>query len=215
MKSRRAVITTFAGLLASVPIIRAAAEPAAAEEPVIKLIKSKPPVLDFGDGVKVPCTKDAFLTLWEAPTYWMTFGAGMSAQSARSKAEAGNFAKASMRLLLLTLAFAPERMQKVDGNGWRLNMEVARDYVRGELDLPGKPSPPMTDASLGFGNSDQSVFIGSLPDVGPGGFGGGSAVTGINPAMMLGKVNAFCLYVVKKADVSLDDVRAKAKLDKT
>ncbi len=217
MVTRRTFFFSLVGIVAATPVWAADPAPAAdktAEEPTIKLIKSKPPVLDFGDGVKVPCTKDAFLTLWESPTYWLTFGAGMSPQSARSKGVAMDFAVASMKLLLVTLAFAPDRLEKVEGNGWRLNAKVANDYVRGEIELPGKPSPPVTDASLGFGNSDSSLFIGSLPSVGRGMSGPAEpSITGVNPAL-LGKVNSFCIYVVKKSDISLDDVRKRTQLEK-
>jgi len=214
MQTRRMVMATLAGAvtLGDVPLAWAVDD----DLPAAKTIAGKPPYLDFGDGVKVPLSKGAFLTLWEAPSYWLTFGFGSAAAGERAQSLAVHHAIGAMRYLLLTLAFAPDRLQKIDGNGWRQKIEDPANYVFGELELPGKPGRPMTDAALGFGNADANLYInsGSGPSVGPnltlpdpsGNF------TGLRSFAMLKGLNAFCSYVVKKKDLSLEDVRSRAKL---
>jgi len=214
MQTRRMVIATLAGAAAigGVPLAFAADD----DLPTAKTIAGKPPYMDFGDGVKVPLSKGAFLTLWEAPTYWLTFGFGSAAVGERAQSLAVHHAIGAMRYLLLTLAFTPDRLQKVDGSGWRQKVEAPANYVFGELDLPGKPGRPVTDSALGFGNADANLFInnGSGPGIGPssGMPDPGGSFTGMNSATMFKGLNAFCSYVVKKKDLSLEDVRTRAKL---
>ena len=107
------------------------------------MIPGGPSILDYGDGVRVPCNKTAFFTLWESSTFWLTFGFGISPSLDATAAQAGTQAGGVMKFLLLKLAFAPERLIKVDGNGWRKKDPNARDFVLGELQLPGSPGKPV------------------------------------------------------------------------
>jgi hypothetical protein len=213
MLTRRAAVVSLAGIAA----IGCASFSRAADDPLPKpkVLPGKPLLLDYGEGVEVPCDKGAFLTLWEGSTFWLTFGAGISSQKARAKGLAVQHAIGAMRYLLLTLAFAPDRLKKVKGNGWRQKVQTPASYVIGKLDLPGHPSMAMTDAFMGFGSADQHNLAGVS---GGGGFGGPGSMPGaydvgpeFNSAMMLSKVNAFSSYVVKKKELSLDDVRERAK----
>lgn len=214
MQTRRTVMATLAGTVAlgGAPLAWAADD----DLPAAKTIAGKPPYMDFGDGVKVPLSKGAFLTLWESPTYWMTFGFGSAAVAERAQGLAVHHAIGAMRYLLLTLAFAPDRLQKVDGNGWRQIVEAPANYVVGELELPGRPGAPVTDSAMGFGNADANLFIanGAGPSLGPSSTlpDPGGSFTGMNRSAMLKGLNAFCSYVVKKKDLSLEDVRIHAKL---
>lgn len=224
MQSRRTVVVSFAGALAAVPLLGAKGETPAPSAPAApadappkpKLVPGKPPHLDYGEGVLVPCDKGAFLTLWEGQTFWLTFGFGTSPRSERAKGVAVHHAIGAMKYLLLTMAFAPERLKEVDGHGWRQKVEDPNNYVLGELELPGHPDMPMTDGFLGFGNADAMGMWGGGggasigPSSGMPGSGMG-ATTGMNSSAMLTKVNAFCSYVVKKKDLSLADVQSRAK----
>jgi len=206
MQNRRAVVFSLAGTLVGAPFARAFASPDAAAAadgiPKATVVPGKPPILDFGDGVRVPCSKAAFLTLWEGKTFWLTFGAGRSSYSQRAQGEAVLYASGAMKLLLLTLAFTPDRLDHVEGSGWRLKMQASENYVRGSIDLPGKPFWPITDANLGFGDADASNLAA------PPTLGGYS----VDPAGSFAKVNAFTAYVVLKKDAGLDDIRARAEL---
>jgi len=171
------------------------------------VIDGKPPILDFGDGVRVPCNKDAFLTLWEGPKYWLTLGAGRSHYANQAQGQSVKYAKAAMKLLLMTLAFAPGRHEHVDGSGWRLKSRDIQDFVKGDVDLPGNPFWPGTDAFMGFGSADApalgSLGFGALSSSGIA--GGQDLLTGSSIY-----VDAFSAYVVFIRDVTLDDVRARA-----
>lgn len=226
MHNRRMMMASMLGTLALSGISRAdEAKPAAAEDaalsgelPKATVVKGKPPYLDFSDGVKVPCTKAAFLTLWEGPHYWLTFGYGSASLAEVAQIRAAGRARGAMRYLLLTLAFAPDRLTKVDGQGWRQKVEKPENYVMGDLELPGRPSRALDDVFLGRGSGDASLFWGQ-PDVGgmvssvqtgPG--GAAMTTSGMVPSMKAMAVNAFCCYVVMKKDLSLADVRVRAKI---
>lgn len=216
MSTRRTIVFSLLGTIAVAPLIRSAkgavATPVsqrAPDTPAATVIAGRPPILDFGDGVRVPCDKSAFLTLWDGPKYWLTLGAGRSHYSDQANGQAVKYAKAAMKLLLMTLAFAPERLEKVDGSGLRLKTRNIGSFVKGDVDLPGNPFWPGTDAFMGFGASD-APGIGSLGFgvQGPGGMGGGMDIlTGSSIY-----VDAFSAYVVFKRDVSLDWVRAHAQV---
>lgn len=203
MRNRRTVLLSFAGTLAAAPLFRAGAAeavragPPTADTPKAKVIPGKPPVLDFGGGLKIPCDKSAFLTLWEGKTFWLTFGAGRSSYSERAQGEAVHYAMGAMKLLLLTLAFAPDRLERKDG-GWRLKVQNPKYYVLGDIQLPGKPYWPVTDAAIGFGDSPALTA--------PDSFGG----AGLDPNTIDGQVSAFTTYIVLKKDVDLDYVRTNA-----
>jgi len=183
-------------------------------------VPGTPPRLDFGDGLKIPLNKSAFLTLWENNNIWICYGVGRSTHSLQANGAAVRFAVGAMKLLLLTLAFAPERLEHVDNCGWRLKSRNPKDYVLGDIELPGKPVFPVTDANLGFGDSDSN----SIPNapgasLGNGGPGSQSSSATAQPGGssfdMTGsfnKVDAFTAYIVKKKDVSLEYVRLHAQL---
>lgn len=215
MQTRRTIIASLVGVAASIGVARADDDD---DLPKATVIKGKPPYLDFNDGVKVPCNKEAFLTLWEGPKYWLTFGYGSAGLADLARSRASVRARGAMRYLLLTLAFAPDRLAKGEGQGWRQKVENPENYVMGDLDLPGRPSRALDDVFLGRGNADASRFWGQ-PDVGgmvyatPTGPGGPQMTTsGMMPSMSAMNVNAFCCYVVLKKDLSLDDVRQRAKI---
>ncbi len=187
--------------------------------PKATVIKGKPPYLDFNDGVKVPCTKAAFLTLWEGPGYWLTFGFGTAGIADFAQSRAVLHAEGAMRYLLLTLAFAPDRLELVEGHGWRQKVEKPENYVMGDLALPGRPSRALSDIFLGRGNVDTSHFwgqtgFGGMVATVPTGPGGGPDISsaGVVPSMTMLSVNAFCCYVVRKKELSLADVRQRAKI---
>ncbi|MDE2264540.1 MAG: hypothetical protein KGL29_01455 [Alphaproteobacteria bacterium] len=213
MQNRRTVVLSLAGALAGLRRAASASEATPASQappgtPKATVIPGTPPILDFGGGVRVPCSKAAFLTLWEGETYWLTFGAGRSSYALQANGQAVKFAGAAMQLLLLTLAFAPDRLRRVDGGGWRLKVQDVKNYVTGAIALPGKPFWPTTDANMGFGNADTF----SAPPTPPA--GGRGAGMPFDPASgMSNKVDAFAAYEVQKKDASLEWVRAHAKID--
>lgn len=183
--------------------------------PSARVIKGKPNVLDFGDGLKIPLNQYAFLTLWDGKTFWMTYGAGRASRAALASGAAVRSAEATMQLLLLTLAFAPDRLEQKDG-GWRLKQQDIRNYVRGLLALPGKPFAPQTDARLGFGNMDTAY---AAAEMAMASLGQSAAMPGEMrsraPVDLLGdnKVDSFTSYIIRKKDVDLDYVRKFAVLD--
>jgi hypothetical protein len=216
MENRRTVLLTLSGALVGTSLIRASASEAvfpgrATEDtPTATVIKGAPPILDFGDGLRIPCDKSAFLTLWEGKTFWLTVGAGRSAYSQRAQGEAVLYALGAMKLLLMTLAFAPDRLDHADG-GWRLKTQDPKNYVRGSIDLPGKPYWPITDADFsGFGEADSSALGGS-PETG-GIHGSAGSNFSVDTTGGFNEVNAITTYIVLKKNCNLDDVRARAKL---
>lgn len=214
MSNRRTVVFSLVGALAAASVMRASRAATATPvseappyTPKATVIPGKPPVLDFGDGVRVPCNKEAFLTLWEGKTYWLTFGAGRAHYSDQAQGQAVKYASAAMKLLLMTLAFGPDRLEHVDGDGWRLKSRNIKDFVRGAVVLPGNPFWPNTDAFVGFGTTDAPA-LGSL------GFGtlGSMGASGFDITGSWIYVDAFAAYVVFKKDVTLDYVRSHAQV---
>lgn len=214
MRTRRSVMASTAGAIA----FAACGSLARCEDngaPTAKLIKGTPAILDYGGGVRVPCNKEAFFTLWEGETFWLTFGFATSASVDTALALATKQARGVMKFLLLTLAFAPDRLVKVDGNGWRKKNPQARDFVLGELDLPVQPKS-MSDAILGYGNTEISQFWnfgGSMTGSDQGSSQPGataapspSAPTDLRQAAR----HAFSTCMVLKKNMSLDDVRKRA-----
>ena len=177
------------------------------DTPKAIVIPGKPPILDFGDGVRVPCDKSAFLTLWEGKTYWLTLGAGRAHYSEQAQGQSVKYASAAMKLLLMTLAIAPDRLEQVDGGGWRLKSRNIKDFVHGAVDLPGNPFWPNNDAFMGFGTTDApalgSLGFGTLSSMGASGYD----ITG-----SWIYVDAFAAYVVFKRDVTLDWVRSHTQV---
>jgi hypothetical protein len=200
MQTRRCVIASMAGAVVLLDHGSVAWGAEADDVPSAKLVAGKPPVLDYGGGVLVPCTKDAFYTLWEGDKFWLTFGFGISPASESATRQATKQAAGLMKFLLLTLAFAPARLVKVDGNGWRKKDPAARDFVLGELKLPLRPSKPMTDAFLGGGNTEIGPLWNWFPS------------DGAPDVHKRANRNAFCSQIVMKKDLSLEDVRKRAVL---
>jgi hypothetical protein len=163
-------------------------------EPTI--IKGQPPKLDFGDGLRVPLDKEAFATLWEDSGRWMTFGLGLGRAESDSNAKADKAASLTMQIMLLTLANAPERLERVDGGGWRSRSGKISDLVMGDVPLPGRPVRPANGSYM-----DNRLF-------------GGPGLTPDSAADIQSyqRFVAATAYVVKKADLSLDDVRAVGRL---
>lgn len=152
-----------------------------------KLIKGKPNKVDFGHGLLVPMDKTAFETLWEGDDRWMAYGHGFGQSESAAMGQAELAAIATMKLFLITLAFAPERLVHVDGGGWKLKSGKAEDLIRGDVDLPGRPIMPTTDHVVGgpTDDSDQESQDST------------HATTG---------------WVVWKTEVTLDSVRRSARL---
>jgi hypothetical protein len=113
--------------------------------PAPKFIKGHPDKVDFGHGLLVPMSKDAFHVLWEGDDRWITYGHGFGHNEAAAMGQAEEAAVGTMKLMLVTMAFAPERLERVDGGGWRLKSGNTDDLIRGEIYLPGRPVMPTTD----------------------------------------------------------------------
>lgn len=215
MHTRRMIIVSLAGTVAAISA-SSAAPAVGSDMPTATLIPGEPPILDYGGGVKVPSNRDAFYTLWEGNTFWLTFGFGISPSVETAKSQAAKQASGVMKLLLLTLAFAPERLSKNDGNGWHKKDPKARDFVVGELELPNSPSRAISDAFLGGGNTEISPFW-NWSNSGapmPGTIRNGASVPSVQsgPPSNIRQANqhAFSNYIVLKSDLSLDDVRKRA-----
>jgi hypothetical protein len=208
MQNRRAFFLSLAATAAVAAPVTSAEPVASAKDgmPKATLIKGTPAILDFGGGLKIPCAKSAFLVLWEGESFWLTLGAGRSSYAQRANGMAVLYAIAAMKLLLMTLAFAPERLKQEDG-GWRLKEQAIKNYVLGDVELPGKPYWPVSDAGLGFGDMDMQ----GMTAPGPLGQGGGTQSLWNQP-LSDARVDAFTTYIVQKKDLSLDDVRIRAKL---
>lgn len=202
MFGRRAFILSLAGA-GLVPALAHGGAPRprrersiAGDGPEPSVIKGKPPKLDFGDGLRVPLDKEAFATLWEDSDRWITFGLGLGRMESDSNAKADKAASLTMQIMLLTLAHAPERLERVDGNGWRPRSGKLRDLVMGEVPLPGRPVRPANGSYM-----DNRLF-------------GGPGLTPDNAADIQSyqRVVAATAYVVQKAELSLDDVRVVGRL---
>lgn len=153
-----------------------------------KLIKGKPDMVDFGHGLLVPMSKDAFQVLWEGDDRWMTYGHGFGHNQAAAMGQAEEAAIGTMKLFLLTLAFTPERLVRIPGGGWKLKSGSTTDLVRGNVDLPGRPIMPTTDQVPDNANSDDNNDPNGEST---------HATTG---------------WVVWKTEVTLDTVRRNAQL---
>ncbi len=199
MRTRRVVLGGLAGIVALAGSARAAEE----DLPVAKLIKGHPSILDFGGGVQVPVSRDAFYTLWDGDRFWLTFGFGISPQYDISQKRAEKQSLNLMKFMLLTLAFAPQRLIKVKGGGWCVKDRTAPNFVVGDLPLPAQHSNSMTDAFLGAGN----VVINPFFDPTAGGVFA-DPLANSRVAMRY----AFGATIVMKKDMSLDNVRSRATI---
>lgn len=156
-----------------------------------KLIKGTPNKVDFGHGLLIPLGSGAFHILWEGDDRWMAFGHGFGTSSIAAMTQAEGSAIGTMKLLLLTLAFKPDRLARVDGGGWKLKSGDAKDLVAGDLFLPGRPVRPTVDQMSGTTEQDENTGVETQND---------------------GDVHATTYYRVWKKDVTLAYVRKAAIL---
>lgn len=191
MTSRRNVFLGVAGVLLF-PTLASAVEPV-----IVKgrkggpnMIKGDPPKLDFGGGLLVPMNGSIFKALWEGEDRWITYSHALSRQQVRAMGQAETAAVGKMKLMLLTLAFAPERLERVEGCGWKLKSDNTNDLVRGDIALPGRPVHPTVD-EVGDPAGGETPPGASMGD------SAYHAITG---------------YMVMKKDASLEYVKQKAQL---
>lgn len=151
-----------------------------------RLIPGDPAHIDFGHGLVLPATNALWSTLWEGDDRYLTFGRASSIADIRARAQAELAAEGTMRLMLITLAFAPQRLARFENCGWRSASGSVHDLVMGEVRLPGRSYLPEVEAPNG-----------ASPD---------------NLISMSGLLQAMCVYVVLKQQVGLDYVRHNALL---
>ncbi|EJL29350.1 hypothetical protein PMI01_03360 [Caulobacter sp. AP07] len=192
MHDRRGLILSLAVLAAGGGALARSPEP---DSGIVKgrkggpnMIKGDPPKLDFGGGLIIPMNASIFRTLWEGEDRWITYGRALSQQKVRAMGQAETAAIGSMKLMLLTQAFAPERLERFETCGWRLKSGDTKDLVLGDIDLPGRPVMPTTDEVSGQGAAADGASVGD-PTY--------RALTG---------------YMVMKKDAPLDYVRKHAQL---
>lgn len=191
MTSRRKLVLSLAGGL----LLPA---PALAVEPVIikgrkggpNMIKGNPSRLDFGGGLLIPMDGSIFKALWEGEDRWITYAHALSTRQVRAMGQAEDAAVGKMKLMLLTLAFAPDRLTRVENCGWALKSENTADLVRGDIALPGRPVMPTVDevANPTDGPTPEGQSVG-------------------DPAY-----HAITGYMVMKKDASLAYVKQRAQL---
>lgn len=153
------------------------------------MIKGNPNMLDFGGGLLIPMDGRIFKALWEGEDRWITYGRALSTQKVRAMGQAEDAATGKMKLMLLTLAFAPERLERFENCGWKLKSESTLDLIKGDIDLPGHPVMPTVD--------EVSGQIGQVPEGGSVGDPAYRAITG---------------YMVMKKDAPMDYIKKKAQL---
>lgn len=159
-----------------------------------KLIKGNPDKVDLGHGLLVPMNKEAFHALWEGDDRWITYGHGMGSSEASAMGRAEEAALGTMKLYLITLAFAPDRLMRVDGGGWVLKSGNTDDLVKGDVPLPGRPLMPTVDHMFGYMQNETA--------------GGSAGDSGHDE----GSSHATTGWLLWKEEVNLDYVRAKAQL---
>jgi len=175
--------------------------------PKPKLIKGEhgePDKVDFGHGLLVPMSKDAFHALWEGDDRWIAYGHGFGRRAASAMGQAEEAAIGTMKLYLLTLAFRPERLERIDGGGWRLKSGKTADLVLGDIALPGRPVMPAVDEVTGI--DGYAPGQSSVPPTSDSDAPSAVATNNEQPC------HASTGWLVWKRDVTLDDVRRRAKL---
>lgn len=191
MTSRRKLVLSLAGgLLLPPPVLAAEAGIVKGRNGGPNMIKGNPPQLDFGGGLLIPMDGSIFKALWEGEDRWITYSHALSRQQVRAMGRAEDAAVGKMKLMLLTLAFAPERLERFAGCGWRLKSENNADLVRGDIALPGRPVHPTVD-EVG------DPLGGATPEGESMGNSAYHAITG---------------YMVMKKDASLAYIKQKAQL---
>ncbi len=217
MQNRRTLLFSLAGAAAAGPFAYAAA----AEMPSADVVPGVPPMLDFHDGLRIPMGRGAFKTLWEDTRFWLAYGVGNAPTPAAAKQAAVKNAIGVMKLSLITLAFSPERLEHVDGCGWRLRSDDPKDYVVGLLDLPGEPFEPLVDDGSKSGYANLNTLQANLSQSGQVGYGIGQSSPGmggeggtqyLGTGGALARVFAFTNYLVTKQDADLDYVRRNTLL---
>jgi hypothetical protein len=175
--------------------------------PKPKLIKGNPASgipdrVDFGHGLLVPMSTEAFHTLWEGDDRWITYGHGFGHDAGTAMEQAEESAIATMKLYILTLAFTPERLVRVDGGGWRLKSGNIADLVKGDIKLPGRPVMPTTDRYNSFlkGTGGSSSADAD------------SSAAGMPSASGEESTHATTGWLIWKSDVTLDYVRDHARI---
>lgn len=157
-----------------------------------KLIKGTPNKVDFGHGLVVPMNHDAFETLWEGDDRWIAYGHGFGSTEAKAMGQAEEAAIGTMKLFLLTLAFAPERLERFETCGWRLKSGKLTDLVHGDVSLPGRPVLPTVDHVNAYDTANSGSSSNESPED-----TSSHATTG---------------WVVWKSDITLDQIRKMAAL---
>lgn len=158
-----------------------------------KLIEGKPAKVDFGHGLLIPMDKTAFHALWEGDDRWIAYGHGLGPSKGAAMGQAEEAAIGTMKLYMLTLAFFPERLMRVDGGGWVLKSGKTEDLILGDIKLPGRPIMPTTDEMYGYAENES-----------PGGNAGDLSREGTT--------HATTGWLIWKSDVTLDYVRKNARL---
>lgn len=194
MTSRRNVIFgVTAGLVLPTAVL-------AADSGIVKgrkggpdMIKGDPPKLDFGGGLLIPMNASIFKALWEGEDRWITYGRAQSGQQVRAMGQAETAAVGKMKLMLLTLAFAPDGLERFENCGWKLRSENTSDLVRGDIALPGRPVMPTVDEV-------NNPAGGATPEGASFGASAYHAITGY----MVMKKNAPLTYIKQKAQLLLE-----------
>lgn len=209
MTTRRTVFSLLAGVTG---VIAAAGARTTWGEvmrrgPKPKLIKGNPAQgipdkVDFGHGLLVPMSNEAFHTLWEGDDRWITYGHGFGHNTVSAMEQAEESAIGTMKLYLITLAFAPERLVRVDGGGWRLKSGKLEDLVKGDIHLPGKPVMPTTDLYNSFQKGTSGASSADADTA-------GSGMPSTNGEE---STHATTGWLVWKSDITLDYVRQHAQL---
>jgi hypothetical protein len=207
MTDRRAFIVSLAGTFAMAPFAGAfaAADPAHIDDSIPKMLPGDPVKADYGGGLVIPMNKDCLNTLWEGKDLWITYGIGISSYQGKALGAAIRNAQSLMKLFLLTLTFAPDRLEQVDGCGWRSKNPDLSTLVLGDIDLPGQPVSPVVDSLNG--SMDAQNFSGA--SAAGTGFGNTNSVDTTGSFQQVHSVTG---YILKKKDVSLDYVRHNAQL---
>lgn len=119
-----------------------------------KLRRGLLPKYDFGGGLVVPTNDDRFGALWEGPDRWVAYGEATDVDQPAATRAAMAVAVDTLVTLILTQAFAPERLQAYQGSGWKLR--AAAQPVWGEIDLPVRLVSPTVSDTV---NGNDSVDI--------------------------------------------------------
>jgi len=187
MLTRRSLAFTAFGAMLAPSLAFALPEYAGGQRPT--LIPGTPPHIDFGHQLVIPASGEALKTLWEGDDRYLAFGIAASIAEPRAADRAEIAAIGTMQMMLLTRAFAPERLSRYAGCGWRSASGHVTDLVQGTIALPGRPYRP---------------YVGQ---------GAGNAIAANDDGTDADSVNAAtCVYMVMKRDAGLDYVRRNARL---